>query len=172
MNDTPFLRTLGPFATVSVALLLGACSAAAPTPTGADASGAFLDCQDEALAMDASAAAGGGVVQYRQAARLGQLCLSEPGASTGAVRTDAMRLSLVVALDYLRAGDLGEARAALDRFDAAFPGRDLRLDDHSSLRETLGVLLAGAERGALAAGSNINPTLLAELRRLDRWADR
>jgi hypothetical protein len=155
-------------ALLSASLTLGACATTMPHSPGVDPASAFRDCRADALRMDASAGAGGGEAQYLQAARLGHGCLEAADPDFHGFEADAMRLHLLVVLDYLRAGEVALARDALHAFPGRFPARDVYLADRSSLRQTLDALLADAPPAVTA---NVNPSVRAELRRLHRWAD-
>jgi hypothetical protein len=129
-------------------------------------------CRDEALALDAQARQGDGGARYLTSARLIEKCESGLGPEHAQVaQEERMRAYALAVQNHLKGGDVAAARAALEKFKAAFNGADLYYADGSSFSETMEILLGLRDRAAAGEYSVVNAgaTLKAELRRSRYW---
>ena len=146
-------------------LLIAGCATDPGSATVFDVTG-FVDCREEALALDESARHGGMPAQYAKAGRLAGRCVDEAGPDYGNHEADAMRLQLLGVLDLLRGGHVSEARDLLHAFESRFPGRDLRDGAQASLVDALELVLSD---GVADADANVPPALAAEMTRIGYW---
>lgn len=158
--------------------LLSACVTAPPPAEGigyrqarfaeVEAMRAYRACRDEGLALDRQARAEGEPGRYLAVARVLEGCEADLGPAAAALATEErMRAYAVAVQSRLKGGDVAGARAALERFEAAFAGRDLFFDDGASFIETLGAVLDGD--GAVA-GRNVPRPLAGEMARIAKWS--
>jgi hypothetical protein len=134
--------------------------------------GAFYQCRDEVLAMDRSAAKNASLAQYLAAANASGGCLLlVQGSHSFVIQQQLMQLQALAVLDYLKGGDVFNARDTLAEFKRMFSGRDLYFADHSSFIDTFDLLLNQSEAAAGLVGLNVNKTLLAEFERQHYWVN-
>lgn len=185
-RTTPTWRTRGRGLALGLGLLsLGACSLTQPQSVSFDSIGFresryeevsamrdFRACRDEALQMDSQARASGDPARYLASARLLERCESDLGPEAAGVSTEErMRAFGLTIQNYIKGGDAAAARANLQRFEQAFPHRDLYYADGSSFRETMQVLLGQRDVREFAqfATLNVSGELKDEMRRIDHW---
>ena len=133
---------------------------------------AWRDCQEQALKLDKNARINGRASQYLASAKALKLCETSVSSQTGGVNTqERMRSIAVASLNFLRGGNIEQARSTFEDFKTYFKGKDLRLSDGSSYIETMKMLLGMDEPTSIGALSmaNVNPSLKAELRRTKYW---
>ncbi len=168
-------------------LAVSACSATTGSQTTADggigyrearyaeisALQEFRACRDEALALDEAARASANAGRYLASARMLERCERElpPEAADRAVQ-ERMRAYALGIQNYLKGGDIAAAERNLDRFDNAFPGRELYLGDGSSFTDTMRAVLDQTPEHQLGSLStlNVDRDVKAELRRVRHWA--
>lgn len=142
-----------------------------PTVTQAGDEHGFRQCREEIISMDRSAAQNASLAQYLAAANATDGCLAMVfNNQSFMVQQQMMQLLGLAVLDYLKGGDIVNARATLARFKQDFGGRDLYFADHSSLIDTFELLLNDTGLGAQQVRLNVNKTLLGEFKRKHYWA--
>lgn len=166
-------------AALLLAASLSACTTVPPAPVEGigyrearfaevQAMRAYRDCRDEGLALDRQARDGGDPGRYLAVARVLESCEADLGPAASMLNVeDRMRAYAVAVQARLKAGDVAGAQAGLDRFAAAFDGRDLYFEDGTSVIDSIAAVLRGGR--APAVGSVARP-LADELARLDRWS--
>jgi hypothetical protein len=133
-----------------------------------DAMRAYRACRDEGMALDRQARSGGEPGRYLAVARVLEGCESDLGAAAAMLAVEErMRAYAVAIQSRLKGGDVAGARAGLDRFEDAFPDRDLFFDDGASFIETMDAILDGP---APPIGANVPRRLADELARVARWS--
>ena len=187
-HKRPLGLRLGVLTLATAGLLLGGCSSMGPQPvdfTGADSTQSsattsssyslvkqqFEQCQHEGLVIDASAREQQSPAQYLVAAKTLDQCLVEVDPHRSAVPVQTrMHTHALTVLDYLKGGDVAQARVQLSAFTLSYPGQDLYFADYTSFVDSLHSILSLAE-GATdnKAALNINPALRAELNRHRYW---
>ena len=133
---------------------------------------AFASCKREGLALDSSAGQQQSPAQYLSAARTFDQCLVELDPYRGSVtEQERMQVHALTVIDYLKGGDVAQARVQLRAFELSYPGADLYFADYTSFVDTLRSLLGPTDEGtSVGAGElNINPALRAELNRNNYW---
>ena len=133
---------------------------------------AWRDCRDQALSLDHQARDAGQPARYLASAKAMASCEANAGPEIAALNTEErMRASAVISLNYLKGGDIEQARASFENFKVHFRGRDLLFADGSSYSETMDMLLGLSEPKSVGALSiaNVNPELKSELRRVRYW---
>lgn len=135
----------------------------------------YQACREEGFAMDLLARRSGNPGQYLTAAKILEGCEDKLGDGSGNIaRGDRMRVMALAVQDWAKGGDVAAARKALGRLNAGFPEHDLYYADGSSVKETLAMVvgLESPANGSRFAAANVNPTLKAELRRVQYWQTR
>lgn len=178
-------RNLGTSIALACALGLSACVGVTP-PIDAEGIGyrqarsmelsemrEWRACRDEALALDAAARGKANPAQYRASAKMLERCETALGPGVaGLAREERMRAFALAVQNHLKAGELVEARRALEAFKAGFEDHDLYFADGTSFIETMTVLVGvsdGQTPGDLLL-VNVGSKLRAEIRRVRQWA--
>lgn len=129
-------------------------------------------CRDEAFALDETARREANPAQYLASAKMLEGCEADLGAGlTGIATEERMRAFALAVQNYLKAGDLTNARRALEAFKDGYPDRDLYYADGTSFIETMAVL-AGVSNGQAPADLlliNIGSAVRGEIRRIRHW---
>jgi hypothetical protein len=192
MNTAPKQTRLGRTATrisliAGLAVTLGACLTNAPEDPTAGLSfradrfaqmeqlGSYQTCHDEAMMLDASARQRGSASAYLTSAKVMADCdrmLAEAGDLVAG--EERMRLSALSIINYIRGGDVDQARVGLDGFKRSHPDQDLYFADGSSFIASVEALLGRTETMQYGAFStlNVNAELKRELRRMHHWKTR
>ncbi|MDY6920333.1 MAG: hypothetical protein SV765_08975 [Pseudomonadota bacterium] len=131
----------------------------------------FDYCRAQALDMDSSAKLQGSAAQYHTAARLFAGCVRRFSEYHEQIPAESMMvLQALAILDFLKAGDLQQARDQLHLMQSAFPHYDLYLENGDSFVDSMIILLDIPAREVTVSGlRNVNPALTAEQRRLRYW---
>lgn len=177
-------RALQGTAVAALLLALGACTSTGSTNTAEgigfrearfeeiSAMQDYRKCRDDALELDTQAHATGNPGRYLASARLIENCEAELGPEANGVGADErMRAYALSIQNYLKGGDVAKASENFDRFQQAFPGKDLYYYDGSSFIETMSALLGqqkDTDFGQFAV-LNVNETLKGEMRRSRYW---
>jgi hypothetical protein len=134
----------------------------------------YRQCRDDALALDSQARTEGSSARYLAAARLLDKCEAEVGPEAASVAVDErMRAYAVSVQDYLKGGDVAQARANLKTFKDTFKGADLYFADGASFVESMEILLGLRDRAAVGQFSiaNVPSKMKSELRRVRYWTN-
>ncbi|MCR9073107.1 MAG: hypothetical protein NXI18_15445 [Alphaproteobacteria bacterium] len=166
--------------TLTLTVSLSACLTSPPPPPAEgigyraarfaeiEAMRAYRACRDEGLSLDRQARAGGDAGRYLAVARILEGCEADLGTAAASLNVEErMRAYGVSVLARLKGGDVAGARNALDRFGAAFDGRDLFFDDGASFIDSVAAVLDG---GPVQPGASVPRPLAEELARIGRWA--
>ena len=132
----------------------------------------YRSCRDDALALDSQARKEGSAARYLASARLLGRCESELGPeAVGVAVEERMQAYALSVQNYVKGGDVGQARKNLAQFQSAFAGQDLYYPDGSSFIETMEILLGLKDRTVIGEFSvaNVSSTLKSELRRARYW---
>lgn len=132
----------------------------------------FRACRDEALTLDEQARARGNSGRYLASARMLERCERELGpGTTGLAVDERMRAYALGIQNFVKGGDVRSAQRNLERFQDAFPGRELYLADGSSFTDTMRAVLGQTPETAVGALStyNVDREVKAELRRVRHW---
>jgi len=131
----------------------------------------FLACKQDALALDASARKQQSSAQYLAAAKTLNQCLLEIDSHRSDIPIDErMKMHALTVLDYLKGGDVAQARVQLTAFEMSYPNNDLYFDDYTSFVDSFRVLLSNnSTRMANGNPLNINPILKSEQNRRRYW---
>ncbi len=132
----------------------------------------YRQCRDDALELDEQARATGNAGRYLASAKLLEKCEAQMGPETADVAEDErIRAYALSVQNYLKGGDVESAAANFEKYQQAFPGKDLYYADGSSFIETMKILLgqkAPSSYGQFAA-LNVNDGLKSEMRRVRYW---
>lgn len=169
------LRKLGLLSVASTSLLLAACISPTTTKPSSAVSSAdisahhqFVNCKQDGLLLDASAKKRQSPAQYRAAANTLNQCLLELNNYQDVVAVEErMQVHALTVLDYMKGGDVAQARRQLDDFELTYPNSDLLFADYTSFIESMHVLLWSD--GVEGASLNINTALKSHLNRQRYW---
>lgn len=129
---------------------------------------AYRACRDEGMALDRQARAAGDAGRYLAVARILEGCEADLGQAAASLNLEERMRAYAVAIQaHLKGGDVAGARAGLERFEAAFAGRDLFFDDGASFIDAMDTVLDGDRA---EAGANIPRPLADEMARIARWS--
>lgn len=132
----------------------------------------FRDCRDQAVELDEKARTGHSAGQYLASARLLDKCEANLGPEVRDVAIEErMRAYGLSVQNYIKGGDMISAQANFERFQQAFPNRDLYYPDGTSFVETMSTLLGRQKKtdyGQLST-LNVNRDLKDEMRRVTYW---
>ncbi|WP_371195180.1 hypothetical protein [Glaciecola sp. SC05] len=82
----------------------------------------------------------------------------------------AMRLNALAVVNYLKSGDIAQAKSSFTHFTRRFAQQDLVFADYTSFLDTATALLEPNLSSRQLAMLNINPTLRSELNRTREWS--
>jgi len=132
---------------------------------------AFNSCKQDALALDASARKQQSSAQYLMAARTLNQCLLEVDSHRRDIPIEErMKMHALTVLNYLKGGDVVQARVQLTAFEMTYPNNDLYFGDYTSFVDSFRVLLNdSAARVTHGNLLNVNPILKSEHNRRRYW---
>lgn len=134
----------------------------------------YRACTEQALQMDAQARATKSAAKYLASANLISKCEAEVGPEAADVAVEErMRTYGLSIQNYLKGGDIVQARTNLEQFEQAFPNQDLYFADGTSFVETMNALLGHEEDTSFGKYSllNVNNDLKSEMRRVNYWKE-
>jgi hypothetical protein len=185
----PMIRTSNRLARLTAYILSvgGAVAVAACTHPGGSGEGiGFRDarfsemsairdwrtCRDEAIGLDRQAHDEASPARYLASAKLLEKCEADVGPGGAKVSPDErMRAYALGVQNYLKGGDVPQARETLERLKTAFPGADFYYANGASFIDTMEFLTGVRDRttvGALGI-SNVDEGFKSELRRAQYW---
>jgi hypothetical protein len=86
------------------------------------------------------------------------------------ISEEVMQLHALSIFNFIKGGDISQAKIAFVQFKTAFPGQDLYFNDYTSLVDTATALLEPSSVNAQKMVSlNISPELREELKRRQHW---
>lgn len=132
----------------------------------------YQNCREEAFALDRKAMGGASAGGYLSSARLLEKCESRLGSNSGDVEDQERMQGYALSIqNYLKAGDLDQARANMGRFKQTFPDQDLYYPDGSSFIETMEVLMGQASSTDYGVFSvlNVSGDIKSEMSRQNYW---
>lgn len=132
----------------------------------------YRDCRDHALELDREAQQKHDNAKFLASARMIEKCEAQLGPDVADVAVDErMRGYALTVQNYLKGGDVEQARQNLDKFSSTFQGQDLYFADGSSFIDTMEVLLGKRGDGSLGrySDANVNKELKSEMRRVRYW---
>ncbi len=177
-----------------IPLLLAACATAPPAPdttnqlsdkqkaeqeqmvAATTAMEQFLRCKQDGLLLGQSAREKKSSAQYAASAQTLEQCLTDideyrdvaPVASIGSVE-QRMQVHALIVLNYVKAGDIKNAKLQLHTFELAYPGRDLYFSDYTSFVDSLTLILGIDTFEGRRKTFNVNPILASEISRYRYW---
>jgi hypothetical protein len=132
----------------------------------------YRSCIGDAIELDEQARASGNTGRYLASAQLLEKCEAQMGPEMSGVNEDErIRAYALSVQNYLKGGDIEHAANNFEKYQEAFPGKDLYFADGSSFIQTMKLLLgqkAAPSYGQFAA-LNVNDELKAEMRRVRYW---
>lgn len=132
----------------------------------------FNDCKNDGLDLDRAAEESKDFSLHLASAEKLLSCHYELGNKASLVDTEQnMKVVALSAQNFIKGGDVGQARTAMEIFETSFNGRDLLYPDSSSFTQTMQVILEKSKSPNQIALANINarPRLKKEIRRAWRW---
>jgi len=132
----------------------------------------YRECATQALQLDEQARLSKSAAKYIASANLISKCETEVGPEAADIAPEErMRLYGLSIQNYLKGGDIVQARGNLERFEEAFPNQDLYFSDGTSFIETMSALLGREESTSFGKYSmlNVNNELKSEMRRVNYW---
>ncbi len=132
----------------------------------------YRQCVADAIELDKQARTSGNTGRYLASAQLLEKCESQMGPEMSGVNEDErIRAYGLSVQNYLKGGDIERAAANFEKYQKAFPGKDLYYADGSSFMETMKLLLGQKAPPAYGqfAALNVNDELKAEMRRVRYW---
>lgn len=177
-----------------IPLLLAACATAPLAPTTTNQFGdkqkaeqeqmvaattameQFLRCKQGGLLLGQSAREKKSSAQYAASAKTLDQCLTDideyrdvvPVTSIESVE-QRMQVHALTVLNYIKAGDINNAKLQLRTFEMSYPGRDLYFSDYTSFVDSLTLLLGIDIFEGRREVFNVNPTLASEVSRYRYW---
>jgi len=129
------------------------------------------NCKQNALALDSAARTSSSTAQYLASARLLSNCISDFSDKVPLqLSQDVMQLHALSIFNYIKGGDISQAKMAFVQFKSSFPGQDLYFNDYTSLIDTATALLEPSSINAQQMVSlNISSQLREELKRRQYW---
>ena len=132
----------------------------------------WRECREEALTLDRLARQGRSAARYLGSARLLEKCEIglEPSVAKR-IGNDLLRADALTIQNYLKGGDVAQARENLAKLKSAFPEQELRFPDGSSVIATMELLLDQRDRDDVTNFASINASeaVKMELRRVRYW---
>ena len=136
----------------------------------------YRTCRVEGMELDKKALASGSQGTYLASAQVLEKCEANlgPGANASISKGERMHAYALSVQNYLKGGDVARARDNFDKFQTAFPNRDLYYADGSSFISTMEALLGRSEPWTFGefANLNVNTQLKGEMRRMNYWKDK
>lgn len=167
--------TPGKLTLVLLGLLLSGCSTTAPPAvtksTHISVPTIDAQCQQNAMAIENQANISGSGAQYLAAANALVSCIDGLRfARKSPERQQAMQLSAVSTLNFIKGGDIVKARARIEKFKRQYPRQDLYFSDYTSFLDTSTALLSSESLTASQlAALNISRQLRDEIERKHYW---
>ncbi|PAJ75169.1 hypothetical protein CJF42_06675 [Pseudoalteromonas sp. NBT06-2] len=129
------------------------------------------NCKHNALALDNAARTSRSTAQYLASARLLSNCISDFSHKMPLqLSQNVMQLHALSIFNYIKGGDVSQAKIAFVQFKSAFPGQDLYFNDYTSLIDTATALLEPSTINEQQMVSlNISTQLRDELKRRQYW---
>jgi hypothetical protein len=130
-----------------------------------------LACKANALALDNAAKISRSTAKYLASAKVMSACIA-PFSPVLSINTpqEVMQLHALSVLNYIKGGDVNQAKVALAQFKSTFKQQDLYFSDYTSFTDTATALLAVDSMGEGGVSSlNISTQLKAELKRRQYW---
>ena len=175
---------------ITCLVLLTGCSSTTPAPSQSVVNMPVLDvnedvtplekvelasldqnCKKNALALDNAARTSNSKAQYLASARLLSNCISDFSHQVPLqVAQEVMQLHALSIFNYIKGGNVSQAKITLMQFKSAFPGQDLYFNDYTSLIDTATALLEPSSINAQKPMSlNISEQLREEIKRRQYW---
>ena len=132
----------------------------------------YRECADQAIQLDEQARMTKSAAKYLASANLITKCEASIGPDAADVAVEErMRTYGLSIQNYLKGGDIVQARANLQNFEQAFPNNDLYFADGTSFTETMSALLGQEPDASMGQYSmlNVNNDLKSEMRRVNYW---
>ena len=136
---------------------------------------AFSQCRDEALQLDTDARSRGVAGGFVSSARVMDTCLSDLGRSSNRVDAEErMRLGALSVVNFLKGGEVEDARLQYEKFRKNWPGHDLYINGGVSFVQTAEALLGRSEDQTFGqfTAMNISDEAKSEMRRLNHWKNK
>lgn len=136
----------------------------------------FVYCKKDGMLLDKSAHETKSSAQYAASAQTLDQCLADideyrditPVASVEFTE-QRMKVHALTVLNYLKAGNIKQAKLQLRSFELSYPGRDLYFSDYTSFVDSLSLLLGIDTFENRRKAFNVNPTLASEVSRYRYW---
>lgn len=132
----------------------------------------YRECSAQAIQLDDQARMTKSAAKYLASANLITKCEASLGPEAADVAVEErMRTYGLSIQNYLKGGDIVQARANLQQFEQAFPNKDLYFADGTSFTESMGALLGQENEASMGKYSilNVNNDLKSEMRRVNYW---
>ena len=132
----------------------------------------YRQCRDDGVELDAKARSSGSAGQYLASAKLLEKCETGLSQNSASLAVDErMRAYALSTQNYIKGGELEKASRNLERFQKAFPDKDLYFISGASFIETMESILSQKRPDAFAklASLNVNRQLKSEMRRMHYW---
>lgn len=132
----------------------------------------YRQCREHALELDEQAQQSHDSAKFIASAKMIETCEARLGPEVaGLDRDERMRTYALSIQNYLKGGDIDQARTNLEKFNQTFDGQDLFYADGSSFSHTMEVLLGVRGAGSIGrfSNANVNQDLKSELRRVRYW---
>jgi len=183
LKTSQSLKKFGVLTPIFAALALSACVTTSPPQDAGigyrearfaemTAIREYRSCRDDGFALGRQARETGDAAKYLASARLLSSCEANLGEETSGIAMNERFQSYALSVqNYLKGGDVQQARENLDRLTGRFPGKDLYYPDGSSFIDTMEMLLGllpDHAAGRLST-ANVNSDLKAEMRRVQYW---
>lgn len=132
----------------------------------------YRSCVDQGVQQTEQADVSGQVAGYLAAAKLLESCEANLGPEAQQVaEEERMQAYAVSIINYIKGGDLAQARSNLENFEAAFPEHDLTLANGNSFIDTVTLLTAGVASSDAqeVAFLNVGRDVRGEMSRVRFW---
>ena len=128
-------------------------------------------CRDEAVDLDRQAHDEGSAARYLASAKLLEKCEADVAGGAKVSPDERMRAYALGVQNYIKGGDVPQARETLEKLKTAFPGADFYYANGASFIDTMEFLTGVRDRATVGVLgiSNVDEGFKSELRRAQYW---
>ncbi len=132
----------------------------------------YAQCQNQGFDLDQQAQSAPDIATYLASARQLAKCDALIADQRHLVDTKTQMHSRAISIvNFIKGGDVAQARVAFEAFQRDFNGKDLTFQDGTSFSQSVSLLIYPTEAGNdfRLATANARPDLKGELRRMTYW---
>jgi len=132
----------------------------------------YTSCQAQGMALDQRAQSQADISSYLASARKLSECQSFLEGKTHLIDSKTqMHVRAISILNFIKGGDIAQARSEFETFQTEFNGKDLTFRDGTSFSQAVSMLIfrTYSDSAFRLETANIRPQLKKELRRITYW---